>query len=192
MQGLQGIIPTTLSESTSLTCPLLLHLALLPSCYADTPPCPPLYSNSSRSDRRLTEVTYVAKASRLAKKLSKPVTITGTKGALRGYSVSMKEWMERKHRHVCPPLSGSLSLSPFFPWSFHPALYKLCTPIYTGLGLNDFNAMCLSSIEKRTESSSLRRPDLLWTCTFIPSAVLQGIDGWRHGKTCLTQTWWCW
>lgn len=54
-------------------------------------------------------MTYVAKASHLAKKLSKPVTITGTKGALRGYSVSIKEWVERKRRHVCPPLQLTLS-----------------------------------------------------------------------------------
>ncbi len=133
-------------------------------------------------------MTYVAKASHLAKRLSKPVTMTGTKPALRGYSVSIKEWAERKYRHVSPSLSLSLSLthtfSPlFFRGSLHPAFHKLCMPIYTQLHLHDFDAMCLSCIEKGRESSSLGRPELLWKCTF--HALLRGIDRWRHGRTCL-------
>lgn len=65
-------------------------------------------------------MTYVAKASHLAKRLSKPVTMSGTKPALRGYSVSIKEWAEeeRKYKYVSPSLSlfpsFSLTLSPFF------------------------------------------------------------------------------
>lgn len=55
-------------------------------------------------------MTYVAKASHLAKRLSKPVTMTATKPALRGYSVSIKEWAERTYRHV----SASHPLSPLF------------------------------------------------------------------------------
>lgn len=108
-------------------------------------------------------MTYVAKASHLAKRLSKPVTMTATKPALRGYSVSIKEWAERKYRHA----SASHPLSPFFPGSHHPAFHKLCTPIYTQLPLNDFNAVCLRATEKERESSSLRGPELLLKCTFI-------------------------
>lgn len=62
-------------------------------------------------------MTYVAKASHLAKRLSKPVTMTGTKAALRGHSVSIKERVERKYRHVSLSRSLShisLSLTPFF------------------------------------------------------------------------------
>lgn len=68
-------------------------------------------------------------------------------------------------------LSHSLSL---FPGSLHPAFHKLCTPIYTRLHFNDFNAMCLSSIEKKgRESSSLRAFVEVY---FHFHAMLQGID----------------
>lgn len=68
---------------------------------------------------------------------------------------------------ACLSLSYSLALSSIFSWSLHPAFHKLYTPIYTRLHLNDFNAMCLSSIEKGRESSSLRGAELLWMCAFI-------------------------
>lgn len=105
-------------------------------------------------------MTYVAKASHFAKRLSKPVTMTATKPALRGHSLSTKEWAERKYRHV----SASL---PFFLDHTIPPLHKLHTPIYTQLPLNDFNAVCLSDIEKERESSSRKGTELLWKCTFI-------------------------
>lgn len=86
---------------------------------------------------------------------------------------------ERKYRHVSASLSLTLSLFLFSPpASLHPAFHKLCTPIYTQLRLNDSNAMCLSSIEKGRESSSLRGPELL--CTFISMQCSGGIDRWRH------------
>lgn len=75
---------------------------------------------------------------------------------------------------ACLSLSVSLSLTQ----SLHPAFYKLCTPIYTQLCHNDFNAMCLSSIEKERESSFLRGLALLWKCTFISTQCLRVlIDG---------------
>lgn len=107
------------------------------------------------------------------------MTMTGTKLALRGHSLNIKEWAER-YRHASPSLSLSLSHSLTLPfsWSVHPAFYKLCTPIYTQLCHNDFNAVCLSSIEKERESSFLRGLALLWKCTFISTQCLRLlIDG---------------
>lgn len=73
--------------------------------------------------------------------------------------------MGREEVQACLCLSPSLS--PFFLGSHRPAFHKLCTPIYTLLPLSDFNGVCLSPIEKKRESSSLRRRRLLWKCTFI-------------------------
>lgn len=108
--------------------------------------------------------------------------MTGTKAALRGDSMSIKDWVERKHRHVLPSLSVLLG-SPLSPWSSHLAFYKLCKPVHTRLHPNDLNVMCLSSFERETESSSPRRPNLLWKCTFISlqcSRVLIERDSGQH------------
>lgn len=127
-------------------------------------------------------MTYVAKASHLAKSLPKPVTMTGTKPALRGYSASIKEWAERKFRHVSASLS--FSFSPFFHGSLHPAFHKLCTPIYTRPQLNEFDAISLSSIEGKGVIFSQRTSAFVEVC-FNFHAMLQGIDIQKLGRTCL-------
>lgn len=125
-------------------------------------PAPPL--KQLKSDRRLTEVTYVAKASHLVKRLSKPVTMTGTKPALQGYSVNIKEWAERKYRHVSP----SLSLSFFF--SVDPSILpstNYARPFTPGFVSMILMQCVLALLKRERESSALRGVELLWKCTLI-------------------------
>lgn len=77
-------------------------------------------------------MTYVSKASHLAKRLSKLVTMTGTKPALRGYSLSSKEWEVQ----ACLSLSLSLFLS--LPLShFPPSILQQTTHAYLQLALSE-------------------------------------------------------
>ena len=104
-------------------------------------------------------MTYVAKASHLAKRLSKPVTMTGTKPALQGYSASIKEWAERKYRHV------SLTLSPFFQDPSILPSTNYARPFTPGF-ISMILMQCVSAPLKRREGSHLLS-ELLWKCTFI-------------------------
>lgn len=103
-------------------------------------------------------MTYVAKASHLAKRLSKPVTMTGTKPALQGYSASIKEWAERKYRHV------SLTLSPFFQDPSIQPSTNYAHPFTPGFISMILMQHVLAPLKR--EGSHLLS-ELLWKCTLI-------------------------
>lgn len=86
-----GSVPTRLVERTPLTCRSCSSSGLPPWTRPST-------QVPERGDRRVAQVTYVAKASAWHKRLSKSVTMTGTKPALRGGGLS-GAW-KRKYKHV--------------------------------------------------------------------------------------------
>lgn len=105
--------------------------------------------------------------------------MTGTKPALQGYSASIKEWEERKYRHV------SLTLSPFFQ---NPSILpstNYARPFTPGF-ISMILMQCVLAPLKNEGSHLLS--ELLWKCTFISmqcSRVLidegKGGDAWnRH------------
>lgn len=117
---------------------------LLYSSHTQTPPYP-LHSSGEWSDGRYTKVTYVAKASRLAKRFSKPMTMTGINPEPQGYSKSITEWKERKQ--TCFYISLPTFL--FYPTS---SLYKTCCNEHWE---TDCIAIFLSSIENKQRIYSI-------------------------------------
>lgn len=175
-QDHQEFISATPSKPTSLTCP-----SFATSRWS---------SPSARTRLPAHPSTQAAKAATgdSAKWHMSPKPLTWQRGSL-----SPWQWLGqslhcgathstlkdgRRGTGMSLPLSLSHSLTLPFSWSLHPAFYKLCTPIYTQLCHNDFNAMCLSSIERERESSVLRGLALLSKCTFIATKCLRVlIDG---------------
>lgn len=182
-QGHQGLIPTTLSEP-SLTCPSSsTSHSSSPGAKARLPARP-----STQAAKGVTEDSVKWHMS--------PKLLTWQRGSLslwqwlrQSLHCGATQWALKNGQRGSTGMSLPLTLSlPFFLGSRCPAFHKLCTPIYTLLPLSDFNGVCLSPIEKKGESSSLRQPRLLWKCTFIStqcSRVLVCKDMGEHAwKRC--------
>lgn len=150
--------------------PVPLCCLLILSRGSGTPPARPSTQAAKGATGDSAEVTYVAKASHLAK--ISPLTMSGTKAALWGYSGRIKDGVGRKYRSV---FALSLSLPVPYLLTLHAHLHQH--------PLTEFNAMCSGSIEHRREASSATGLVLLWKCTI--SCVLRGTNKWRHGTTCL-------